>query len=550
MATTGSTGTGERRGRPDRAVSLVVAGLVALRVVVVDHAPAVADAALAFGALVVVTLVRPGWPWARAALAVVLGAAASIAPSADPWLSLLSMSLVIGIAGFFGLGLAPATQRPALAGLVIGGALHVVAAFGQRFVLWPDALARRTELGLSPALVERLASGRPIGLSLSPDLGAGIALATAVAGGALLVAGIRHPLARVAVAVVVFAAIGAITLSRSFGTAVAVAAAVGIVVVATRAWRLVAGLGLAAVALGAAASARGWGALATSAGERLWNWRTGLAAFIDAPWTGHGLLRFASVYAERRPPEANITRYAHSAPVQILAETGVVGAVAVLVAVVAVLGSRRGRTAGSRASTWILGLGAAAFAARTLIDYDLHVGQSAMVGFVVLGAASTSLADDGQDSAQNDRQDDGQDDPEDDGRPRRVAMGLAVIAALLLGLLLWRTQAGADSPLVRVDVDVALRTTAAAPPALTLARVAPFVDRHPAAAVVAARAALGLGDPEKAVLLLETALGRDPGLASAHRLLVALANRGVGDRAAREAAARQWRVDIDADAPR
>ena len=128
---------------------------------------------------------------------------------------------------------------------------------------------------------------------------------------------------------------------------------------------------------------------------------------------------------------------------------------------------------------------------------------------------------------------------------RRTAGAFVVAAAALSALLAGRDVAGADSQLVRVDVEVALRNAVELPdPAARRALLAPFVDVTPAAAVVAARAALERGDRAGALALLEQARARDPGLPVVHQLLVALARQGLGDLAAREADARRYGVDV------
>jgi hypothetical protein len=446
----------------------------------------------------------------------------------------------------------PGLRTATLGGLVVGGAMHVATALWQHRVLWPDALARQAELGLDAALVARLASARPLGLSLSPDLGAGLAAATAAAGAAFVVDVRRAAAARAGAAVVVVAAVVAVLLARSFGTALAIAAAVVIVVVAARAWRWAAAIVVAGGAVGVALATRGMGALATSAAERAWNWRTGLGAWADAPWTGHGLLRFAAAYAERRPPEANVTRYAHSAPVQILAETGVVGAVAVVVTAAVLLRRRPPatttamRTTSPSVEAWAptrvpVLLGALTLLLRALVDYDLHVGQSAMIAALLVGLVCAREPHADVRAPLDDRR----------GRtpgPRRIAGVVAALAAATGTTTTWADHAGGGSLLARVDVRVALRATRGASPTEQAQRAGPFAARHPAAAVVLARAQLAQGAVDDAVATLEGALALDPGHAASHRLLVGLARRGVGDRAAREAAARVWHVDLPEDA--
>jgi O-antigen ligase len=129
-------------------------------------------------------------------------------------------------------------------------------------------------------------------------------------------------------------------LSHSNGAFLGVFVGVVVFALLQRSWRAAAVLALAgaaaAVGLAVAAAARGSQALQVSAGERLENWRVALDAFVDAPLFGHGLFRFAPAYLERRTPDDNITRYAHSLPLQWLAETGVAGVIGGVVAAVVI----------------------------------------------------------------------------------------------------------------------------------------------------------------------------------------------------------------------
>lgn len=516
------------------ALALVAGGLVALRVATTGHAPDVADAVFAAVAGVAVAVAAPPW-WSRAALPLAIGAAASIGGSLDPWQSLLSLSLVVGAAAFLGLGAAASLRPGVLGGLLVGGIAHATLALTQRFVLWPDALARRDELQLPPASVERLLTMRPIGLSLSPDLGAALALAGTAVALSFVVDRRRDRSVRVLSVVAFSLLLTAVLLARSFGTAAAVVVAIVVTAVVRRAWRLLGAVAVGGVLAAAAAAARGVHAVVVSASERVMNWRVGWDAFLDAPGTGHGLLRFAAAYAERRPPDANVTRYAHSAPVQVLAETGVVGAVAMIAAAVVVVPRIVRALRAATTPDAIVAAGAVALVARAFIDYDLHVGQTAMIAAAMTGLAAAGAGD-------RERVD----DPATARvHTRPVATGLALLAASLAALLVWRAGADGGSLLARVDVDVALRAAVAEPePSRRRALLVPFVDRVPAAAIVAARAALDENDDRGALALLERARARDPALAAVHHLLVELARRGHGDVDARRAEALRYGVVV------
>jgi hypothetical protein len=525
-------------------LALLAGGIVAVRAATTGHAPDVVDAGLA--ALAAAVVVRAGAPalWARATVPFVFGAAASVATSMDPWSSGLSLTLVLGMVAFAGLALAhPTSRRDAdgvLFGLVVGGALHAVVAGWQRFVLWPDALAHQHELALPATVVARLASLRPLGLSLSPDLGAAVALAGLAAALALVVDGHRSSRLRALAAAAAVGGTCAIVLSRSFGALVAIGVAfVVVAAVRRKAWVL-----LPLVVLGAAGAptiwGRGVGALALSAHERWLNWQVGWHAFLEAPATGHGLLRFASVYVERRPPEANVTRYAHSAPVQLLVETGLVGGLAAVVVLVLVGPRLLQALRSHHPSRVILAGGVVALGTRACIDYDLHVGQTAMLFAALVGLACRNEEDTAAPPTGPAAAADPSWPP-----PRGVAAAVAVGALVLAGALQARATVDGTSWLARVDVDVALRAAVQDPdPAARRALLARFSDRVPAAAVVAARAALHQGDVDEALSLLDAALRRDRSLVAAHELVVALARAGHGDVAAREAEARRWNVVV------
>jgi len=522
---------------------LVAGGLVVVRAFTTGHAPDVVDAALALVALVVaVAAGMPTW-WGRVALPLLVGAAASVATSVDPWTSLLSLSLVLGVVAFVAL---PASvdasaghgsargSDSVLLGLLLGGLAHAVVAGWQRFVVWPDALARRDELGLPAGVVATLTSLRPLGLSLSPDLGAAVAVAGLAAALAIVVDSDRPRGARAGATVAAVVLVAAVAWSRSVGSALAVGIALVAVAIARRAWALLGGLGVVGVLIAGAVMARGAAGLLLSAGERWANWQVGWRAFVDAPLLGHGWLRFAAAYAERRPPDANVTRYAHSAPVQWLAETGLVGAVAVVVAFVVVAPRVVSALRGPSRPRAALAAGVVALAARAVVDYDLQVGQTAMLAATLVGLVMATAAPVA-----------GALPAEQRGPTTTLARALVLGSALLLLVLVARATPVATKALVRLDLEVALRAAVATPePAARRAVLAPFVERSPVAAVLSARTAVAQGDVDDAVALVQRALARDPGLPAALTLAVELARAGHGDVAAAQRAAARWGVAV------
>lgn len=373
-----------------RAIGLCAAGLLAVRAASTAHAPSLVDGAcaLGFAALVVFAGAGAHRRIAVAALAVAAGALASVPTSFDPYVSLLALPVVVGpcAALVVGAGLPASARSAALVGVAGGGALNAVAAAHQRFVTWPDALARREELQLTVEQVGRLSSLRPLGLSLSPDLYGALCLAGAAAASHLASSTTGRRRAA-AIALAVACVLGA-ALSKSFGVALAAAVGAAVFVVARVGdKRLVLGGAAAAlVVAGGAVAARGADALARSAGERIENWRAAIAILVEHPVVGVGLARFAPAYLPVRGEHANVTRYAHSFPLQWLDETGLVGGALLVVAVALVAATLRG------ARPILLG-GAAALLARWAWDYDGNVAQTATIATFLLGASLAPRGD-------------------------------------------------------------------------------------------------------------------------------------------------------------
>jgi O-antigen ligase len=379
---------------------LVLAGLIAVRVMLTGHAPNVVDAAIAGGfALLLLRAAVIGRGVDRVAMAAVggalivamLSAVASVHPLMSAW----------AVPGFLAPLLAFAAvrsedmrsrQRVAVA-LALAGILHAVVALYQRFVSYPDALARADTLRLDPDTVALLSHLRPLGLALSPDLAGGLALVTACVGLVLLLGradpgGQRDATYRLLGALALVLGLGAVIASRSAGTALALLVAAAVFGVAARgggALSTRALVGMSAVAVVSAAAAfRGLAALSASASERLANWSTAFELGLTHP-LGVGLARFGPVYLSTRAPESNITQYAHSAWLHVWAELGLPGAaLLVALAVVSVRSLLRLSTQErQQRALWLAAL--AALMTRASIDYDLQVGQCAVVAGAVAG---------------------------------------------------------------------------------------------------------------------------------------------------------------------
>jgi hypothetical protein len=387
-------------------LTLLVACLVLARAITAAHAPASADAffAAGFGALAATALALDREAVLRApfgvAAVLLLAVGSSWLSSWHPVLTALCLPAAVGaVAAMLAVCAAGTASRDArgaaLLGVALAGALSSLAAGVQRFVTWPDALARAEELELRLDQLSLLHAGRPGGLSLSPDLMGSLALAGAVAGLALFQRSRSLPL-RGGAGLLVAMAMGGILLSRSAGVGLALGIFFGarVLIAVARGMRgplafllvsLSAALPLAAMLL----LGRGTERLFGSAHERLLNWEVALNAFWETPLWGVGFGRFAAAYASHRVPEANVTRYAHSAPLELLVELGALaGGLVLLVVAVALLLLLRARIKGrADASRDVVLAGLCALLARACYDYDLSAGPNAAVLGVLFGVA-------------------------------------------------------------------------------------------------------------------------------------------------------------------
>jgi O-antigen ligase len=544
-------------GPSGRAFILGAGALLVLRMCFPAHAPSLFDTHAALTAVALAFVAAAARPALLAGALVMTGAVLSIPLSWDPWLSFLALPAVLGTVGFFLLASTGSNKTVLLAAAGIGGAINAVAAVVQKTITWPSKLAELQASGIaSPADIAMLSHGRPIGMSLSPDLAGGMCIAGAFCAFALAL-DTQDKRARTALLALSAVSASSLVVVRSFGSALAlVAGDVGVALLwsASSKRAALAGGALGVVAFAVAVVTRGVDAITTSAGERIANWRTAVDVFFDAPVFGVGLMRFGAAYLEHRPPDANITRYAHSGPLQILAETGLVGgalALAALVVVVRVLWARR---ATLTASDRVLVGAAAAVGVRACIDYDLHVAQSASVAAVVVGLLLARA------------------DPAPAERTQRRALAVGAVVALVLVVVLgWREGAleseddaaiAAYVDKVPVDAEPRIALAARAVDALVIctaddgcaaARTQVFAlldplceRRHPSAValVLRARAKIAAGHLQAALADIDQALTVDPGNAAAHKDGVMLANTlRTPDAVERAERARTWGVD-------
>lgn len=383
-------------------VPLLLAGLIAVRLVSAQHAPSPIDAALGLGftglALLLLYRERPVFQMAPLPTLCFVGAALVTATvsSRHPLISLLSLTVPMGAVVAFVVvaGAGAAGIRSGLVGLLTGASASSLVAVVQRFRIWPDALQRQEELGLDGTVLAVISRGRPLGLSLSPDLMGGLALAGITAGLALCTVK-RRPLRVLLLLLVVLNGV-ALVVSRSAGCALGlgIACASWLILVAVRDMKspwstmtvlLAVGLpGASVLWLG-----RGLSQLSVSAHERILNWQVGLDVAAQHPLLGVGLARFADAYLAGRVPEANTTRYAHSALVQLVVEAGFPLGLALssLLVVGPLVFFGRRFFAPPDPTRDVVAAGLLALLARACFDYDLQIASNATAFAVLLAVA-------------------------------------------------------------------------------------------------------------------------------------------------------------------
>ncbi|MGD2174079.1 MAG: O-antigen ligase family protein, partial [Candidatus Brocadiaceae bacterium] len=208
-----------------------------------------------------------------------------------------------------------------------------------------DPLLFRAALGTSGAGLGELkgwvGSGRAFGNFIGPNQLAGFLLLTVFPLLGLVARRIRQarpggsPLAPAALVPVLAVVATALWLTRSNGALIAFGVgAVLFALIASHAsargtaLKLAAGLvavALLLVAAGESGALAGWERLADSFAARVQYWQTSVRIALERPLLGVGPGSWADWYAQLMEPEFQETRAAHSAYVQIWAETGFVG---------------------------------------------------------------------------------------------------------------------------------------------------------------------------------------------------------------------------------
>lgn len=134
--------------------------------------------------------------------------------------------------------------------------------------------------------------------------------------------------------------------------------------------------------------------LATSSNNRWVWWREAVGAFSDHPARGSGAGSFPVLHTEYRTNGINV-RQAHSLPVELLAETGVVGTVLALggllaLIVAGILFVRRMVPGRERALAAALAAGGVAFLVHGLYDWDWEIPGATIPALLFLGVLAGS----------------------------------------------------------------------------------------------------------------------------------------------------------------
>lgn len=323
----------------------------------------------------------------RAFLFCIITAALSLS-SIHPWISFLSLPLIIGpMLGFLCAHACRVDRGPIVMALAAGGCINAAIAIFQKWYLWPELLTRADPAKMDAGALAFLQMSRAIGLSLSPDLCGALCLVGLFSSAALLA---RHEerLPQAVFTLGCLICIVGILSTRSAGTALCLGLwCFFLLYRALQKWRVMALL----ISSGGALLAfsffrRSWISAWTSIHERYLNWVTCVDLWSDTPFTGVGLNRFAFVYAQARPPEANITRYAHHWFFHWLVEYGLLGALMVIL--LSGLGAwflfqydRKERSWTD--FTFTTGIGCVSL--RLFFDYDAQIGQTAILLMVLWG---------------------------------------------------------------------------------------------------------------------------------------------------------------------
>ena len=274
--------------------------------------------------------------------------------------------------------------------------------------------------------------------------------------------------------------------------------------------------------------------LSTNSGNRVQWWGEALGAWSDRPLAGHGAGSFPALHLQYRHNRLPV-RQPHDAPLEFLAETGIVGAALGLAGVAALLWAagaqvrRRMRGARERELAVALLAGGAAWAVHTLVDWDWEIPGVTVPALLALGVAAARAGGPRRSALGTPAR----------ARPRPVALAVAALAA-------WAYLASALLPAVADHkADGALRAAQPGASPATLhdaaaradlaARLDPLAVRPLfAGAAIAQRRGREL---EVRRLLLD-AVRREPSNAQAW-LRLAIDALGLVDRTGAEAAARR-----------
>lgn len=276
----------------------------------------------------------------------------------------------------------------------LGGATLVicVVALRQYFTGFAETATMLPEFpGAAPAVAAKLAARRVFGTLVSPNALAGFLV---VAAGPTL-AWIWHrarswraEIKWLALALATGLMLGCLVLTGSRGGLMALGVAVVAVVVCRQSRRmlLLAGLGIAVVAVAAQVSGRArWGGESVAA---RWDYWQGAARIIrDHPWRGTGPGTFGSVYPMYKTATTEEAQTVHNNFLQMWSDSGVVAFV-VFAALWSVALRDAYRRLRQRPDPVALALASSltGWVAHGLVDFDLYAPGVALPAFILLGA--------------------------------------------------------------------------------------------------------------------------------------------------------------------
>jgi O-antigen ligase len=396
-----------------RALAFALFGLVSVRICMTSVPLSLLDGAFGMAFAVALLLaIRAGphhdtSPLAGAGLLalapIAVACAAGVAFSWAPFVSGLWIPAFMAapLLFVFVLWSSPDTHLGLLAAVGVGSMVNLAMALWQVWVLFPSIVDGAGKVGgASPALVHLAMAGRPMGFVPSPDLLGALGLAGAIAFFAIGFKAPRHFWLSLAGGVLCLANV---LVARSHGAFVATGVAFGIFVVSQ--WHsptlargkrrplilaggLFVGVGLVAIA------GRGLSAFSASSSMRVLNWKGALATIQNHPITGVGLGRFAAGMGAYRSPGSNETLYAHSLPLHLIAELGLVGTLLLTASLIILVLAARGRPLRQLDTPQaLLFSGTVALWARCAWDYDAQIPQTAAILALMSGVFFAALHD-------------------------------------------------------------------------------------------------------------------------------------------------------------